>query len=129
MDSQGNREKKARRLAMSFVNAKNGIVDAIRNEPNLQIHTAAAAAAVIMGFLFSITTLEWIILLLVIGGVLSLELMNTAVERTVDLVTDEWLPLAKQAKDAAAGAVLIFSIIALMAGILIFGPKVLALLG
>ncbi len=129
MASQDNRQPGIRRLARSFANAKNGIVDALRNERNLQIHTAAALTAILMGFLFSISIHEWIVLLLVVGGVLSLELMNTAVERAVDLVTDDWMPLAKQAKDAAAGAVLVFSFIAFITGLLIFGPKILAFWG
>ena len=56
-------------------------------------------------FYFSITKIEWLFILLAIGGMFALELVNTAIERVVDLVTEEYHPLAKQAKDLAAGAV------------------------
>ena len=61
------------------------------------------------------------------GLVISCELINTAIEATVDLVTEEYHPLAKVAKDTAAAAVFVFAIVAVLVGIIIFGPKIVAL--
>nr|WP_235732322.1 diacylglycerol kinase family protein [Mycoplasmopsis anatis] len=67
--------------------------------------------------------IEWMIIFLLIGGMFSLELLNTAIEHTVDLITDKHHPLAKAAKDAAAGAVCVFAVISCIIGLLIFLPK------
>ena len=67
--------------------------------------------------------MEWFIVLILIGGMLSLELVNAAIERVVDLTTTEWHPLAKQAKDLSAGAVLIYAIVSALIGLLLFIPK------
>ena len=72
-----------------------------------------------------ITPVEWCICLTLFGLVMALEMVNTAVEAVVDLVTEERKPLAKLAKDAAAGAVLIAAIMAAIAGMIIFIPKLL----
>ena len=80
---------------------------------------------VIAGFVFHITSVEWCICLTLFGLVMALEMVNTAVEAVVDLVTKERKPLAKLAKDAAAGAVLIAAIMAAIAGMIIFIPKLL----
>lgn len=82
-----------------------------------------ACVVIGVGLYLSLQTWEWITILLTVGIVLTLECLNTAIETVVDLVTEEYHPLAKIAKDVAAGAVLIFSIIAVIIGLLIFGPK------
>ncbi|MCV5580617.1 diacylglycerol kinase family protein, partial [Escherichia coli] len=74
----------------------------------------AAVIVLCCGFYFRITQVEWMILLIVIGIVMSLEMVNTAVEKTVDLATTDIHPFAKVAKDVAAGAVLLFAIIAVI---------------
>ena len=84
---------------------------------------------VIAGFVFHITPVEWCICLTLFGLVMALEMVNTAVEAVVDLVTEERHPLAKIAKDTAAGAVLIAAIMAAIVGLIIFVPKGLAFLG
>ena len=81
-----------------------------------------------MGFLLKIKTAEWCILVLTIASVWGAEAMNAALERNVDLVTEEWKPLAKKAKDLAAGAVLIYAIGSVIIGIIIFLPKLISLL-
>ncbi|GED20300.1 hypothetical protein KGI01_20410 [Kurthia gibsonii] len=78
---------------------------------------------IVAGFLTGISANEWTILLFVIAAVLSLEMTNSAIERVVDLVTDEFHPLAKRAKDLAAGAVLIAAIFSVIIGLIIFLPK------
>lgn len=81
------------------------------------------------GFILRLSVTEWCICLVLFGLILSLELVNTAVESVVDLVTEERKPLAKIAKDTAAGAVLISAIMAAIIGCIIFIPKVLDFIG
>ena len=83
----------------------------------------------IFGIWLQISKTEWMICFILFGLILALELVNTAVEATVDLFTEERKPLAKKAKDAAAGAVLIVAIFAAVIGILIFIPKLLDVAG
>lgn len=110
------------KLINSFRYAFVGIFFCLLHERNVQIHCLAACVVSGLGFYFHITKIEWLILLLTIGVVFALEIVNTAIEKTVDLVTTDVKPLAKIAKDAAAGAVLFFSIIAVVIGAIIFGP-------
>lgn len=107
----------------SFGFAWEGILVGLKTERNLNFHVFSAVIVVIAGFLTGLTTVEWFIVILLCGGMLSLEMMNTAIERVVDLVTEEDHPLAKQAKDLAAGAVLIYAIVSAVIGLLIFVPK------
>ena len=85
-----------------------------------------ASMVTIFGFLLKISVTEWCICLVLFGLIISLEMVNTAVEAVVDLVTRERRPLARYAKDTAAGAVLAASIFAAIVGIIIFAPKLLA---
>ena len=78
--------------------------------------------------LLHISVTEWCICMILFAQVISLEIVNTAVEACVDLATEEWKPKAKLAKDAAAGAVLVSAIFAAIIGLVIFVPKALALL-
>jgi undecaprenol kinase len=120
------KEKSEReRFIKSFYYAWQGIKMTLIHERNFQIHTAVCLIVTGAGLYFRLSAGEWIIILFLMGGMLSLELMNTAVERVVDLVTADYHPLAKAAKDAAAGAVLIYAILAVMIGLLIFFPKIL----
>lgn len=110
-------------LRSSFGYAFAGIGTCIRNERNIRIHLSVAALVVVCGFFFHISAMEWCICLTLFGLVLALELVNTAIEAAVDLVTEERKPLAKTAKDTAAGAVLVAAIMAAAAGLIIFLPK------
>ncbi|MBT2695020.1 diacylglycerol kinase family protein [Bacillus sp. ISL-55] len=114
-------------LASSFKFGFEGIAAAAAKERNVQIHLAISLIVILSGFIFSINKYEWIAIILSIGGMISMEMMNTAIERTVDMYTKEYHPLAKQAKDIAAGAVLVFAIASVMIGIIIFLPRILAL--
>ncbi|GAA6490816.1 MAG TPA: diacylglycerol kinase family protein [Candidatus Bariatricus faecipullorum] len=116
-------------LYKSFGYAFEGIFAGIRKERNMKIHCAAAVLVVIAGAVLGISTTEWCICFLLFGLIMSLELVNTAVEAVVDLVTEEKKPLAKLAKDTAAGAVLIAAIMAAVTGVIIFLPKLLAFAG
>lgn len=115
-------------LYKSFGYAFEGIFAGIRGERNMKIHCFAAVCVVVAGVMFHISVTEWCICLVLFGLILSLELVNTAIEAVVDLVTEDKKPLAKLAKDTAAGAVLIAAVMAAMAGLLIFVPKLISFL-
>lgn len=118
------REKKPP-LRKTFGYAFEGILTGIRKERNMRIHTAAMILVVFFGTVLGLSATEWCICLVLFGLVMALELVNTAVEAVVDLVTEERKPLAKIAKDTAAGAVLIAAIMAAVIGCIIFLPKIL----
>lgn len=119
---------KKNKLYKSFGYAFEGIGNTILHERNMQIHCTVTILVVIFGFLLKISLQEWFVCLLLFALVLSLELVNTALEAVVDLVTTEKKPLAKKAKDAAAGAVLMSAIIAAILGGIIFFPKLWVLI-
>lgn len=119
-------DKKKNPLYKSFGYAFEGIFTGIKKERNMKIHCLAMLCVVAAGLLLRISISEWCLCLVLFGLILSLELVNTAVEAVVDLVTEEKKLLAKIAKDTAAGAVLIAAIMAAGAGLLIFVPKILA---
>lgn len=122
-------KKNRNTLIKSFGYALQGILTGIRNERNMKIHCAAIILVTMAGTLFQITAVQWCICLLLFALVAALELVNTAVEAVVDLVTEEKKPLAKVAKDTAAGAVLIAAAASVIIGCIIFLPYVLELLG
>lgn len=104
----------------SFIYAINGIGAAMREQRNLKVQALIAFITVGAGYYFQITWLEWCLVLFAIALVIGLEIMNSAVEDLVDLVTQERKPLAGKVKDLAAGAVLFASVIALIIGIIVF---------
>lgn len=108
-----------------FQYAGNGLIVAVKTQQNLRIHLFAAGLLIMAGFIFNITITEWLVVVLVIGGVITAELINTAIEFLVDLVSPEYHPLAGKIKDIAAGAVLITALVALIAGLLIFLPYII----
>lgn len=111
-------------MANSFKYAFEGIFTVIRHERNFKIHCVMAALVVIGGIVLKISLSEWMDCLILFGLVMSLEMVNTAIEAVVDLVTDEYKPLAKKAKDVAAGAVLAAAIVSAIIGGIIFFPKI-----
>ncbi len=110
-------------LHKSFGYAFEGIGNTIKTERNIKIHLFVTIMVLIFGFILKLSYTEWLICLLLFGLVTSLELVNTSIEAVVDLVTEDRKPLAKKAKDAAAGAVLYSAIIAAIIGVIIFFPK------
>ncbi|WP_318241632.1 diacylglycerol kinase family protein [Sporosarcina quadrami] len=107
----------------AFHYAANGIVHSMRTERNVKFHAVALIIVSIAGLFTGLSTTEWLIILILFGGMLALEMMNTAIERVVDLITTEHHPLAGQAKDVGSGAVLVFAIISAIIGLIIFIPK------
>nr|WP_262905350.1 diacylglycerol kinase family protein [Hymenobacter nitidus] len=116
-----------RRRIASFGHAFRGVVSALRSEVHLRFHALATVIVIGLGFYFDISGLEWALVALAVGTVWSAELVNTAVEAVVDLVSPDYHPLAGKAKDVAAGAVLVAAFAALAVGLLVFGPRVWAL--
>lgn len=116
------------RLINSFKYAIAGLTHAIKGEKNLQFHVVMTVITVLLAFIFDFSAYKWTILLLTIGIVISLELVNTAIEATVNLNTTDLHPLAKIAKDVAAAAVFFFSIIAVIIGLILFLPPLLEIL-
>ncbi|MBP2241666.1 undecaprenol kinase [Cytobacillus eiseniae] len=114
---------KKHRLIKSFGFAFTGIRTAILSERNMKIHLCITIIVIFASIGLSISMIEWLFVILAIGGMLSLEMLNSAIERVVDLVTEEYHPLAKQGKDIAAGAVLIYAMMSVMIGLIIFLPK------
>lgn len=112
---------------VGFTHAFSGIRAVFRSEWNFRFQSAAALAAILAGILFRLSFIEWALIILVIGMVLALELLNTAIEKTIDYLKPEIHPFARFIKDAAAGAVLISAITAVIIGLLVFLPKLLRL--
>lgn len=117
------------RLVKSFGYAWEGILHAFKVEQNIRIHTFIAIIIGILGLVLDISSVEWMIIIILIAGMISLELLNTAIERTIDLITNkEYHPLAKQAKDLSAAAVFVFAIISVVIGLIIFSNKIIGLI-
>ena len=128
MDLQDNRNNKRkwknRDVISSLEFALTGIFTAFKEEKNMRSHVLSALAAIIAGLIFRISAMEWLLLLLSIFLVIAFEIMNSAVENVVDLASDYHFSMrAKNAKDMAAGAVLVVSGFAVITGLIIFLPK------
>jgi diacylglycerol kinase len=122
IESRKAMDKKSISRWQSLTHALRGL-HVVFKEPNAQIHSVLALAAIALGFYFQISNTEWMAVCFAIASVIGAEAMNTAVEKTVDLASPDWHETAGQAKDAAAAAVLITSIGAAAVGALIFLPK------
>ncbi len=107
----------------SFRCALAGIRYVLRTQRNAHIELVATALVVALGLWFRVTRLEWALLAVVIGSVLAAEMLNTAVERAVDVATRRQDPLAQLAKDAAAAGVLTLVSTSVVIGVLTFGPR------
>ena len=108
--------------------AFDGLFYVLRTQPNVKVYGVITLAVILVGGLFGISRLEWIILAITIGFVWSAEAFNTAVETLVDLVSPEENVNAKIVKDSSAGAVLISAIVSILVGLLIFGPRIWAII-
>lgn len=115
------------RLA-SFGNAWRGLAVFVRQEHNAWIHCVMAVLAILGGWLFRISSGEWIAVFVAIGLVFAAEAINSAIERLADVVQPEKDERIRDVKDISAGAVLACAITALVIGIIVFLPKLAALL-
>lgn len=121
-------KNKRRTFIDSVKNCLEGIIYTFNHENNFKREIVLGILVIIAGFLFKISPIEWCIVLLLINFVLVCELINTALEKTVDLYTKEYNAIGKVIKDAAGGAVLIMCIFSSIIGIIIFLPKVINLI-
>ena len=112
----------------SVKHAIDGIDYTISHERNFKIELCFAILVIIASVILKVNITEWVILTLTIAMVLTLEIINTSIERCVDPVTKEYEDLAKIAKDTAAGAVFVMSIFSVSIGICIFLPKIILLI-
>lgn len=115
---------KNKNLIDSFNNAINGILHTIKNERNMKIHTISAILVLILSLVYNLTKAEFLIVLLTVSFVIVCELFNTAIEVLVDLVTENYHDKAKIVKDAAAGAVLVASMLSIFVGYFIFFDRI-----
>ncbi|MHB1357477.1 MAG: diacylglycerol kinase family protein [Anaerolineae bacterium] len=113
------------KLVTSFCHAIDGVVYVVVHERNAQIHFIVSLAVLALSFWLQLSLLEWALVLLAIGLVFTSEMFNTVVELLVDLSTQEIHPLAKHAKDVAAGSVLLMAIVSAAIGFLVLGPPLL----
>lgn len=119
---------RAHSLLVSFRYAFAGIGYVIRTQRNFRLHLLVSACVIGMGVWLHISLDQWAILAVMMALVLHAELVNTALEAVVDKASPEIHPLAKIAKDCAAGAVLITALLAVLVGLLILGPPLLAII-
>lgn len=117
-----------KKFIAGFGYAFNGLWYALRSQRNARVHAGAAILVVIMGLALHISPVEFAIVFVAITGVFIAEMFNTVMELCIDLASPEYHPLAKIAKDVAAGAVLLSAILAVMIGLLVFGPHLWTLL-
>jgi diacylglycerol kinase len=110
----------------SFRHASRGLLLLCLTQWNFRVHLVAGTGAVCLACYFRISAIEWLFLIAAIALVLCAEALNTALERTVDLLEPKLHPVARDAKDLGAAAVLIASLFALIVGLIIFGPRVFA---
>lgn len=115
-------------LIKAFSCAWAGICYAFTSQRNLKIHLAFAIIAVILGFALRISEAGWLAVVVCIALVMALEIVNTAIESVVDLVSPEWHILAKRAKDCAAGAVYLAAFAAIVVACIVYLPRIFALI-
>lgn len=108
---------------ISFHHAFEGLVHAVKTQPNFVVHLVLSSIAITVGFLLHLTNIEWTIILFTISLGLVIELINTSIESTVDLITSQYHQLAKVAKDTSAAAMLIYAVGAVIVAVFIFLPK------
>ena len=115
----------AKKLLFSFKYAFNGILHFIVGERHAKIHLLAALMVIVSGWVFSVSTIEWCLLIFAIGLVFAMEMLNSSIEKITDKINPDYDRTAGLIKDIAAGAVLVSALAALCIGIIIFLPKII----
>lgn len=113
------------RYGKSFFHAIEGFIYCLRYEHNMILIIFATILVTAFGFIFNISGGEWLFVVSMIGAVTACEMINSAIEATIDLVTSDIKPLAKIAKDAASSATLILSVTSLIGALIIFIPRII----
>ncbi len=116
------------KILKSFAFAFNGIRLCFKTETNFKIHVTLAALVIILGFILAISVTEWMAIIFCIGFVITIEMVNTALEKLCDLVNAAIHPVIKKVKDIAAGAVLLSAVASFIIGGIIFLPKIMVFL-
>jgi undecaprenol kinase len=116
------------RFINSFKYSFDGLKYAYTHEQSMVVHIIITIFVIIAGVYFKISYMEWLLVLFLIGMIISMELMNTSIEATIDLVCPKYHPLAKIAKDTASASVFVLSVVAAAIGLIVFGPHLINLL-
>lgn len=116
---------KNKKMINSFKNAFNGMIVSFKQEKNMKIHISIMFLVILLGIIFKIKTVEWIICIICFALVIGGELFNTVIEITVDIAMPNFNEKAKKAKDISAGAVLVLAIASAIIGFIIFVPKII----
>jgi len=129
LESRDKRKKLGiHRFFRSFAYSFDGLVYAAKNEQSILVMMICLILTLVFGVFLNITLLEWFFILVAIGLVLGTELLNTSIEATIDLLSPNFHPLAKIAKDTASASVFVYSFIAFVIGCLVFIPKLISLI-
>lgn len=115
-----------KRIWLSIKYSLQGFAYAYKNEQSMLLHLIVTIFAVILGIICHIKTMEWVIIAIVLGVILAVEFINTAIEAAVDLTTLEINPLAKIAKDCGSAASFVLSVMGIVIGLYIFLPYIIA---
>lgn len=121
---QADKNTELKKFVNGFKYAGTGIFNALKKERNMKVHFVAMIVVIIMGFIFRIEPIEWIVCIILFAGVIGGEMFNTAIETVVDMVMPYKDERAKLAKDVSAGAVLVWAICSAIIGGIIFLPKI-----
>ena len=127
LELRENKKYSIKRFISGFKNSKAGLSYAYKNEQSMTIHLISCIIVLVLGTLYHISLMEWMLCIMVLGLIAATELINTSIEAIVDLVTQEFHPFAKIAKDTASAAVFVFSVVAFLSFVIIFIPKMLGL--
>ena len=129
MESKERKKFSLRRFFISFKYSFDGLKYAYLNEQSMLLHLISTIIIIVLGIFFKISLIEWIICITLLTCIMSIELLNTAIEATVDLVTKEKRELAKIAKDTSSASAGIISIFSLIIFLMIFIPKIIEFIG
>lgn len=114
--------------SISFIHAFNGLLQALKTQPNYKIHVGLSCLSLVGGFFFAISYEEWLVILTLITVGLAFETVNTSIEQAADAIDSKWREDIKHTKDLAAGAMLFFAIGSFVIACIIFIPKILLIL-
>ena len=116
-------------IYQTIKNSDSGIKYYSKDGKSIILYLIGSLVEILMGFVYHINGLEWILIICILGFILSIELINTAIEAACDAITKEYNPLIKISKDCASGATFVIFIVAIILNVIIFLPKVLILFG
>ena len=114
-------------VIQTVINSINGIGCYARDGKSIILYLVGLIFEIIMGIVFNINGLEWILIIIIMGVLLAVELLNTAIEATCDAITKHYNPLIKIAKDCGSGATFIIFTVAVILNLIIFIPKIIML--